>query len=240
MGGRTRTSRCSALIAVAVLVVVLGLPSASFHFNPPNGTECAGCPTRTEFGVDSLDHVHGLRGLSADGNTLDLLSSRSSSSTANVMVTTALLGPSTVLVPQGSAVDFALNLSTSPCPAYQAPPSVVLGLTFDFGDGFQYPETVSVSPSNCTGLPGEVSVPVEYIYHEVGSFVARANVDPFDGSNLTSNPVTVNITAASPTSTVVEGWSIVGFGVVFGTLLAATLLIRRYSRKPPSLSPYRV
>jgi hypothetical protein len=222
------------------VVVVLGLPFASFHNSPPKGVVCAGCPTYGDFGVDLADPGQVLKGHFAHNNPLGFLAPRTLQSAANETVTTASLEPSSVSAPVGSSVDLVLSLLTSSCPSFQSPPSVTLGLTFLFGDGFQFPETVSVSPSNCTGLPGQVSVPVEYIYHEVGSFVVRADVNPFDGTNLTSNAVTVNITAAPPTFTVVEGWSIVGFGVTFGSILAATLLIRSYSRKPPSLSPYKV
>jgi hypothetical protein len=159
-------------------------------------------------------------------------------SASNTTVLAASLQPNTVSTQEGSVVNLDLNLSImESCPEGQTPAPAIMGFTFQFGDGFQFLEIAPVSLPACSALPGTVVIPMEYIYHEAGSFIAQAGVDPYTGPNLTSNAVTVNVTAPSPTFTVRADWWVVAFGLTFGVVIATTLAVRGYSRMPPRLPP---
>jgi hypothetical protein len=150
-------------------------------------------------------------------------------------VMAANLQPSSVAVPEGGTVDLLLNLTMQPCGT-----PVALGITFRFGDGFQFAEDVSVTPSSRDGLPCYGLVAMSYVYHQVGSFSVSALVAPPSSPNITSNSVTVNVTAAAPslTNALLETTAATLGGVV--AVVVVTLAIRRYARPPPSLPPSEV
>jgi hypothetical protein len=149
-------------------------------------------------------------------------------------VLAATLQPSSTAVREGGTVDLLLNLTMQSCGT-----PVLLGITFQFGDGFQYAESVSVTPFPSAGPSCHGTVPMAYIYHQAGSFSVNALVTPPSPPNVTSNSVLVNVTpAVTPLTSALDG-TVATLGAVVA-VVAGTMVVRRYSRPPPGLPPSEV
>ena len=108
-------------------------------------------------------------------------------------------------------------------------------VTFQLGNGVNYthlPQNGTTDQLNCTHPPGATLIVLDWWYQVPGDYPVSATIHGF---NISSNVVSVQISDdPTPAARYAGDWF---WGVCAGIAIAVgtTLLLRRFSRSPPSI-----